>query len=120
MWVLWMGWGEHNTLKERAEINRCCGRTHTRLPTVKILSINAKHIQWNLQTTTTQGTGFMTFAESLVVLQRLLNTYFYVRHSMSFDCCSEFELSSGGLCSEVLLYSCRCTAWFAAATTVIR
>ena len=46
----------------------------------------------------------MTFAERLVALWRLLHTYFCVSRSMSLDCCREFDLSLGGLCSEVLQY----------------
>ena len=38
------------------------------------------------------------------LLSEVINTYLYVSHSMPLDCCREFGLSSGGLCSGVSLY----------------
>ena len=38
------------------------------------------------------------------LLSEVINTYFYVSRSMPLDCCREFSLFSGGLCSEVSLY----------------
>ena len=42
------------------------------------------------------------------LLSEVINTYFYVSRSMPLDCCREFGLFSGGLCSEVSLYKYRC------------
>ena len=38
------------------------------------------------------------------LLSEVINTYFYVSRSMPLDCCREFGLSLGGLCSGVSLY----------------